>query len=101
MGNARRGSRNQTPAPPPDYDAPAAFHQADATLGWTVTTQPAQFFIETCNSDPPEPWDSFFVGGDQRVYAPITVLWARVTSADAGGNPLSPASEWVYFQENL
>ena len=101
IGNARRGSRDPMPVPPPDYDTPVASHQADGTLGWTVTTQPPQFLIELCNSDPPQPESQSLVGGDQRVYAGLCVIWARVTSADAGGNPLSSPGEWIYFPENL
>ena len=82
-------------------DAPAAVRSDNQTLAWTVANQPAQFLIEQCNNGTgaPVPDSSTLIAGDQRSYASIGELWARVTSADADGNPVSPRSAWVYFEE--
>ena len=84
------------------FDPPAASHADNQMPGWTLTNQPAQFLIEQCNNGTgaPVPDASSLVAGNLRSISSIGELWARVTSADADGNPISPASPWIYFQEN-
>jgi hypothetical protein len=101
MGNARQGSRNQTPAPPPGSSAPVAsvdMNSMTFNVAWAGT--PVAYWEIYCSENPPGNYDDVGQTIPQQLptnywnwIADTDVDWALyAVGYDEDGNVITPQS---------